>query len=85
MEDNKPVEYSKVIVGICLVTVIVFTIACFIYAWYGKSIDSTLTLCFFGCFGIEFASLAAIKHSKNKYDIKKSNKGMQMPKIDTEE
>ena len=80
----EPASYSKVIVFLCILTTIAFTVTCFVFLWHGKSIDSTLTLCFFGCYGIEFASLAAIKCSKNKH-LKGDAAAKQMPKVEIEE
>lgn len=77
-------KYSKTIVALCIVTVISYTVACFVYLWNGKPIDTTLTLCFFGCFGIEFASLAAVTRSENKY-VKGCGTAKAMPKVETEE
>ena len=31
------------------------------YLWFGKPLNDTLIVLFFGCFGIEFGSLAFIK------------------------
>ena len=78
------VAYSKVIVFLCILTTIAFTVTCFVFLWHGKPIDSTLTLCFFGCYGIEFASLAAIKCSKNKH-VNGNAAAKQMPKVEIEE
>ncbi len=71
LEDLEEIEprpsYSKVIVFLCLVTVIAFTVTCFVYLWHGKPLNDTLTILFFGCFGLEFASLAFIKGRKVRY------------------
>ena len=71
IEDLEEIEpapaYSKVIVLLCLVTIIAFTVTCFVYLWNGKPLNDTLTVLFFGCFGLEFASLAFIKGRKIRY------------------
>lgn len=82
-KQEKP-RYSKVIVGLCLVTVIAYTVACFFYLWNGKPLNDTLTVLFFGCFGLEFASLAFIRGRELRYvDGNPANK--QMPHIETKE
>ena len=71
LEDLAEVEprpsYSKVIVLLCFITVIGYTVTCFIYLWNGKPLNDFLTGFFFGCFGLEFGSLAFIKSKKLKY------------------
>lgn len=76
--------YSKAIVGLCLVTVIAYTVTCFFYLWNGKPLNDVLTALFFGCFGVEFASLAFIKRSKLKY-VNGNAANKQMPHVETEE
>ena len=72
-EDPKEIEsaqkpaYSKAVVALCLVTIIAFTVTCFVYLWNGKPLNDALTILFFGCFGLEFASLAFIKGRKIRY------------------
>ena len=63
---EKP-KYSKIIVALCLVTIITYTTVCLFYLWNGKPLNDTLTVLFFGCFGIEFASLAFIKRGELRY------------------
>ena len=65
-EKQKP-KYSKVIVALCLVTIISYTVTCLFYLWNGKPLSDTLTILFFGCFGIEFASLAFIRGREVKW------------------
>lgn len=77
-------EYSKLIVALCLVTIIAYTAVCLYYLWNTKPLNDTLTILFFGCFGLEFASLAFIKRGKIKYfGGNAANK--QMPRAETEE
>lgn len=66
MHKNKA-RYSKFIVAVCLVTIIAYTVTCLYYLWNGKPLNDTLTILFFGCFGIEFASLAFIKRGELRY------------------
>lgn len=63
---QKP-KYSKVIVALCLVTIITYTTVCLLYLWHGKPLNDTLTVLFFGCFGVEFASLAFIRRGEMRY------------------
>jgi hypothetical protein len=82
--QREKTPYSKLIVFLCILTTIAYTVTCFFFQWNGKPIDSTLTLCFFGCYGIEFASLAAIKCSKNRH-LKGDSAAKQMPKVEIKE
>ena len=73
LEDLEQVEaaqkpsYSKFIVFLMFVTIIAYTVTCFVYLWNGKPLNDLLTGFFFGCFGFEFGSLAFIKSKKLKY------------------
>ena len=64
--EPKP-SYSKFIVFLMFVTIIAYTVTCFVYLWNGKPLNDLLTGFFFGCFGFEFGSLAFIKSKKLKY------------------
>ena len=66
MHKEKP-KYSKVIVALCLVTIITYTTVCLFYLWNGRPLNDTLTVLFFGCFGVEFASLAFIRRGEMRY------------------
>lgn len=76
--------YSKFIVFLCIITTIGYTVTCFFFLWNGKPIDAVLTGVFFGMYGLELASLAAIKCSKNKH-LKGDSAAKQMPKVEVEE
>ena len=65
--ETQKTTYSKLVVALCLMTVISYTVTCFVYLWNGKPLNDALTILFFGCFGLEFASLAFIKGRKIKY------------------
>ena len=67
LEPGKPVSYSKGIVILMFVTIILFTVACMYFYWCGKTVDPVLILGFFACFGFEFGSLAFIHTRKLKY------------------
>ncbi|MBQ3300614.1 MAG: hypothetical protein IJH04_00410 [Eggerthellaceae bacterium] len=71
LEDLDEIEsktsYSKGIVILCFLTIIAFTVTSFVFLWNGKPLNDTLTGFFFGCFGLEFGSLAFIKSKKLKY------------------
>lgn len=88
LEDLEKVEakpsYSKAIVFLCLVTVVAYTVTCFVYLWHGKPLNDILTGFFFGCFGLEFGSLAFIKGKKIKY-IGGNTANKQMPHVETAE
>lgn len=59
--------YSKLVVAMCLVLVLAFTVTCLVFMWNGKPLNDTLTAFFFACFGVEFASLAFVTRGKLKY------------------
>ena len=59
--------YSKTIVALCIITIIVFTVTCLYFYWHEKSIDPVLIASFFACFGLEFGSLAFVKRGEYKY------------------
>lgn len=65
--EEKPASYSKVIVAVCIMTIVLFTAVCMLYLWFGKPLNDTLIALFFGCFGIEFGSLAFIKGRKLRW------------------
>ena len=70
--------FSKIIISVCTVNIIVFT-ACVLYLNYtGHNVDSVLILCFFAVFGLEYASLASIKKAK-------INSPVDIPQVETEE
>lgn len=83
-EDKPKPAYSKVIVVICLITIIAYTATCFVYLWNGKPLNDTLTVLFFGCFGIEFASLAFIKGREVRY-VEGNAANKQMPHVEAKE
>ena len=63
---EKP-KYSKIIVALCLVTIIAYTITCMFYLWHGRPLNDVLTALFFGCFGVEFASLAFVRRGEMRW------------------
>lgn len=78
--EPKP-SYSKLIVLLCFVTVIAYTVTCFVYLWNGKPLNDLLTGFFFGCFGLEFGSLAFIKGKKLKY-VSGNAANKEMPHVE---
>ncbi|MBQ9042295.1 MAG: hypothetical protein IJ111_05710 [Eggerthellaceae bacterium] len=76
--------YSKVIVALCLVIIIAFTVTSFVYLWNGKPLNDTLTVLFFGCFGLEFASLAFIKGREVRY-VEGNAANRQPPHVEAKE
>ena len=70
LEEIEPAPkpaYSKVIVLLCILTTIGYTVTCFVFLWNGKPLNDYLTGFFFLCYGFEFGSLAFIKNKKLKY------------------
>lgn len=63
---EKP-KYSKIIVALCLVTIIAYTVTCLFYLWNGRPLNDVLTALFFGCFGVEFASLAFVRRGEMRW------------------
>jgi len=74
-------SYSKGIVFLCLVTIIAYTVTCFVYLWNGKPLNDLLTGFFFGCFGLEFGSLAFIKCKKLRY-VAGNGANKQVPHVE---
>ena len=61
-------HFSDYVVFISLSAVAIYTTTAFILQFSGQGeVSPTLTTCFYSFFGVELASLALIKHSKNKY------------------
>jgi hypothetical protein len=86
LEVKQAGQYSKAIVFLCLLTIVAFTVTCFVYLWNGKPLNDTLTVLFFGCFGLEFASLAFIKGRKIRYvEGNPANKQMSHVEVQEEE
>ena len=67
MHKKSSNRYSKLIVLLCLVNIMWYTVTCFWFMWNGKDISDVLTAFFFVCFGIEFGSLAFIKSKEYRY------------------
>lgn len=63
---EKP-KFSKLVVTICITLIIVFTATCMFFLWNGRMLNDTLIVLFFGCFGIEFASLAFIRRGEMRW------------------
>ena len=61
-------HFADYVVFISLTAVAIYTTTAFILQFSGQGeVSPTLTTCFYSFFGVELASLALIKHSKNKY------------------
>ena len=61
-------HFADYVVFISLAAVAIYTTVAFILQFSGQGeVSPTLTTCFYSFFGVELASLALIKHSKNKY------------------
>ncbi len=57
--------FSKSIIVVCFITIIIYTAAVFYFVWYDKYVPPELTVSFFAAMGIEFSALA-YKHVKTK-------------------
>lgn len=61
-------HFADYVVYVSLAAVAIYTTTAFILQFtIGVEISPTLTTCFFSFFGVELASLAVIKHGKEKY------------------
>lgn len=80
---TKP-AYSKVIVVLMFITIISYTVTCFVFLWNGRPLNDVLTVLFFGCFGLEFASLAFIKGREIRY-VEGNPANKQMPHVEAKE
>ena len=61
-------HFADYVVFVSLAAVAIYTTTAFILQFSGQGeVSPTLTTCFYSFFGVELASLALIKHSKNKY------------------
>lgn len=62
-------KFSKIIVMLSVVLILIYTIAAFVLQFVaGVEVSSTLTTCFYTFFAVEMLSLAGIKTFKTKYD-----------------
>lgn len=77
---EKP-RFSKLVVTACLILCVAYTVTCFVFIWNGKPLNDVQTLCFYGCFGIEFASLAFITRGEYKY-VGGNQTTKQMPHVE---
>lgn len=67
MKKNKRNFTSKIVLGVSIVSAIVYTIAAFLLQFNGNmEISPTLTTCFFTFFTVEIFNLTSIKKSKIK-------------------
>lgn len=74
----KKLDFSKKIVIVNFVLIILFTIVCIVYQFVTREeMSATLIGAFFGTFSIEFAALATIKrkHIANKSINEEGEKG----------
>ncbi len=55
-------------VVLSFVLIILFTAACFVFAWFDKEIKDPLIYSFYSTFAIELHTLAGIKKSKKSSD-----------------
>lgn len=70
--------FSKFIVVLCFVVIIAFSSVVLFMYWNGHPVPDSLIYCIFLCFGIEFASLAAVKSAK----VKTLGTRVEMPTVD---
>lgn len=59
-------RFSKDIVILSFVTIILFTITVFVFTWFDKTVPDSLIYSFFGAMSVEFSALAGIKMAKNR-------------------
>jgi len=74
--------FSKLSVLFVFVQVTAFTVACFVFAWYEKTVPDALIVSFFAWFAVEGGALALLKidERKNKTDaaaLKRENAAMK--------
>lgn len=67
MHRKSTSKYSKLVILLCLLNIMWYTVTCFWFMWNDKEISDVLTAFFFGCFGVEFASLAFLKRGEYRY------------------
>ena len=60
-------RYSKLIVLLCILVTFGFTQECMYFYWCEKTVDPVLIGFLFGCYGLEFGSLAFIKRGEYRY------------------
>ena len=58
--------YSKIVLGLVIGTVLVYTAAVLVISWAGGVVPDSLTYSFYGFFGTEIISLVTIKVKKLK-------------------
>ena len=58
--------YSKIVLGLVIGTVLVYTAAVLVISWAGGVVPDSLTYSFYGFFGTEVVSLVTIKCKKLK-------------------
>jgi len=74
--------FSKLSVLFVFVQVTAFTVACFAFAWYEKTVPDALIVSFFAWFAVEGGALALLKIDKRKgasdaADLKKENTALK--------
>lgn len=68
-------RYSKLIVILCVLVTVLFTVGVMQLELLGASVPDALIYCLFGMYGIELASCAGIT-------ITKVRKGAEMPRVE---
>lgn len=83
--EKQKQHFANGIVILCIITVVAYTTGC-MYMKFERGVEpsSTLTMCFFGVFGIELGSLAGIKMSKIKHTETEDDKIEDYAKNHTE-
>ena len=82
--QREKVPYSKIIVAMNIILIILFTLTQLQLIWQGKNVNDTLIRCFFACFGFEFGCLAFTHRTKLKY-TGGNGATSQMPHIELKE
>ena len=66
---RKKKKFSKIIVVLSVVLILVYTISAFVLQFVcGVEVSPTLTTCFYTFFAVEMLSLAGVKARKVKYE-----------------
>lgn len=59
-------KFSKGIVALSFITIIIFTATVFVFSWYYRPIPDSLIYSFFAAMSVELGALAGIRVSKQR-------------------
>jgi len=66
VEFDEGGQFSKKIVILSYITIILFTVTVFFFSWHYRPVPDSLIYSFFGTMGVELGSLAGIRIAKNR-------------------